>query len=79
MEVLLVNKFGQTYRTGTQAAQAIVARSYYYFSLYPNVQLVKHDIVTTVIYYYITTEFHHAKPTLHIQHMEVLELRSVIC
>ena len=26
-----------------------------------NVQLVKHDIVTTVIYFYITTEFHYVK------------------
>ena len=25
-----VNKFGRTYRTGTQAAQAIVVRSYYF-------------------------------------------------
>ena len=37
MEALKVNKFGRTYRTGTQAAQAIVVRSYYYFNLYPNV------------------------------------------
>ena len=27
MEALKVNKFGQTYRTGTQAAQAIIVRS----------------------------------------------------
>ena len=26
-----------------------------------NVQLVKHDIVIAVIYYYITTEFHYTK------------------
>ena len=26
-----------------------------------NVQLVKRDIVTTIIYYYTTTEFHYAK------------------
>ena len=34
MEALKVNKFGRTYRTGTQAAQAIVVRSYYVFNLY---------------------------------------------
>ena len=37
-------------------------RIYYYFlNLYPNVQLVKRDIVTAVIYYYITTKFHYVK------------------
>ena len=62
MEVLKVNKFGRTYHTGTQAAQAIVVRSYYYhFNLYVNVQLVKCDIVTATIYYYIITEFHYTK------------------
>ena len=61
MEALKVNKFGRTYRTGTQAAQAIVVRSYYFLNCYVNVQLAKHDIVTTVIYYYITTKFHYAK------------------
>ena len=35
MEALKVNKFGRTYPTGTQAAQAIVVRSYF-FNLYPN-------------------------------------------
>ena len=47
MEVLKVNKFGRTYRTGTQAAQALVVRNYF-FNLYANVQLVKHerDIIT---------------------------------
>ena len=29
MEALKVNKFGRTYRTGTQAAQVIVMRSYW--------------------------------------------------
>ena len=59
MEVLKVNKFGRTYHTGTQEAQAIVVRSYYYFfNLYVNVQLVKRDIVTTVMYYYVTAESH---------------------
>ena len=51
MEALKVNKFGQTYRTGTQAAQAIVVRSYYVFNLDVIVQLVKRHIVTAVIYY----------------------------
>ena len=56
MEALKVNKFGQTYRTGTQAAQAIVVRNYYYFfNLYVSVQLMKRDIVTAVTY------FHYAK------------------
>ena len=32
-----------------------------FFNLYANVQLVKSDIVTAVIYYYITTEFQYAK------------------
>ena len=31
MEALKVNKFGRTYRTGTQAAKAIVVRSYFFF------------------------------------------------
>ena len=61
MEALKVNKFGQTYCTGTQAAQAIVVRSYCFFNLYVSVQLVKCDIVTALIYYYITTEIHYAK------------------
>ena len=29
MEALKVNKFGRTYRIGTQAAQALVLKSYY--------------------------------------------------
>ena len=37
MKALKVNKFGRTYRTGTQSAQAIVVRSYYFFNLYPNI------------------------------------------
>ena len=62
MEVLKVNKFGRTYHTGTQEAQAIVVRSYYYFfNLYVNVQLVKRDIVTTIMYYYVTAKSHYAK------------------
>ena len=60
MDVLNVNKSGRTYRTGTQMAQALVVRIYYFFNLYANVQLVKRDI-TAVIYYYITTEFQYAK------------------
>ena len=32
-----------------------------FFNLEANVQLLKRDIVTTVIYYYTTTEFHYAK------------------
>ena len=31
------------------------------FNRYANVQLMKHDIVTTIIYCYITTKFHYAK------------------
>ena len=67
MEALKVNKLGQTYptyRTGTQAAQGLVVRSnYFLFNLYANVQSMpmKRDMVTAVIYYYTTTEFHHAK------------------
>ena len=61
MEALKVNKFGQTYLTGTQAAQVIVVRSYYFLNLYENVQLARRDIATAVIYYYIMTEFHYAK------------------
>ena len=53
MEALKVNKFGRTCRNGTQAAQVIVVRSYYFLYLYKNVQLAKRDIVTDVIYYYI--------------------------
>ena len=33
----------------------------YFLNLYENVQLAKRDIVTAVIYYYTTTEFHYAK------------------
>ena len=55
---------------------------HYFFNLYANVQLVKHerDIVTTIIFYYTTTDFHYAKRDSHfsIQHIEVLALRSVI-
>ena len=61
MEALKVNKFGRTYRTGTQVAQLIIVRSYYFLNLYENVQLAKRDIFTAVIYCYITTEFHYAK------------------
>jgi len=54
--------------TFTQAAQALDARSYYYyfFNLYENVQHVKRDIFTADIYYYITNEFGYAKCDLHI-------------
>ena len=65
-EALKVNKFGRTYRTGTQAAQVIVVRSYYFLNLYENVQLAKRDIVTAVIYYYITIEFHYEKDDSHL-------------
>ena len=61
MEALKVNKFGRTYRTGTQAAQAIIVRNYYFLNLYVNVQLAKRDIVTAIIYYSITTKFHYTK------------------
>ena len=61
MEALQVNKFGRTCRTGAQVAQVIVVRSYYFLYLYKNVQLAKRDIVTAVIYYYITTKFHYVK------------------
>ena len=60
MEALKVNKFGRTYHAETQAAQDIVVGRYYFINLYLNIQLVKRDIVTAVIYY-ITTEFHYAK------------------
>ena len=33
----------------------------FFFNLYANVQLVKRDTVTAVIYYYITTEFQYEK------------------
>ena len=33
----------------------------FFFNLSANVQLVKLGIVTAVIYYYITSEFHYAK------------------
>ena len=39
-----------TFRTGTEAAEALIVRSYYYFcNHYATVQLVKRDIVTAVI------------------------------
>ena len=53
-----------TYRTETQAAQALVVRSYYFFNLDANVQLVKRDIVTAIIY--TTTKFHYAKHDSHL-------------
>ena len=43
-----------------------------FFNLHPNVQFVRRDIVTTVIYYYITTKFHYASfVTLAFQHGSV--------
>ena len=60
MEELKVNKFGRTYRTGTQVAQAR-CEEFLFFNLYPNIQLVKLDIVAAIIYYYITTKLHYAK------------------
>lgn len=62
MEALNVNKFGRTFRTGTQEAQAHCEELFFFKkNLYPNVQLVKRDIVTAVTYFYITTEFHYVK------------------
>ena len=60
--------------TFTQAAQALDARSYYYyfFNLYENVQHVKRDIFTADIYYYLTTNLTMRNVTLALQHMEVL-------
>ena len=59
MEALKVNKFGRTHwNTGDSSYRC---EKSYFFNLYPNVQLVKRDIVTAVIYYYIRTEFHYAK------------------
>ena len=88
METLKVNKsVGRTYRTGTQVAQALVVRSYYFFYyLYANVQFVKHEHEHGIVSYrrhllhYTTTEFQYAKrdTRLSIQHIEVLALRSVI-
>ena len=54
--IIKVNKFGRTYRTGIQVAQAVVVELLF-FNLFLNIQLVKCDIVTAVIYYYITTKF----------------------
>ena len=52
-------RYKETNRTGTQAAQDIVSEELLlFFNLYVNVQLVKRDRVTAVIYCYITTEFH---------------------
>ena len=49
LEKLKVNKFGQIYRTGTPAVQALVVELLFvHFDV--NVQLVKGDIVTAVIY-----------------------------
>ena len=45
MEALKVNKFGRTYRTGTQAVQARCEELLFFKNLYPTVQLVKRDIV----------------------------------
>ena len=39
----------------------ITALFYYFLNIYANVQLVKRDIVTAVIYCYITNEFYYAK------------------
>ena len=53
MEALKANKFGRTYHTGTQGSLCrIFIRAY---------SLWKGDIVTAVIYYYITTKFYYAK------------------
>ena len=54
-------KVGRTYRTGTQVVQALVVRSYYFFNLYSNVQLMKRDKVTAAIYYYIKIKFQYVK------------------
>ena len=44
-----------------KVTDTVQLRFCYFFSLYANVQLVKRDIVTAVIYCYITTDFHYAK------------------
>ena len=43
---------------GSQAAQALVVRSYYIFFIFMR---TFRDIVTAVVYCYITTEFHYTK------------------
>ena len=50
-------KFGQTYSTGKQVAEAFVVSSYYFFNLYAKVQLVRCDIFTAIIYLYWVEEF----------------------
>ena len=44
-----------------KVTDTVQLRFCYCFSLNSNVQLVKRDIVTAVIYCYITTDFHYAK------------------
>ena len=56
MEALKVNKFGRTYRTGTQDGSSSLCRIF--VRAYG---LWKRDIVTAVIYCYITTKVHYAK------------------
>ena len=46
-------------RSLAQAAQALVVRSYYYFFFI--FMRTFRDIVTAVVYCYITTEFHYAE------------------
>ena len=50
----------------------------FFFNLFVNAKLGKHDIVTAVIFYYTTTSFITRNVTLAFQHLKVLALRSVI-
>ena len=47
------------------------------FYLFANVQLVKRDIVTAVIYSYITTDFHYAKCDSHLSAYGAVMLQRV--
>ena len=47
--------------TVLKVTDTVQLRFCYCLSLYANVQLVKHDIVTAIIYCYITTDFHYMK------------------
>ena len=49
----------------------------YLFNLYANVQLVKRDIVTAVIYCYITTDFNYAKRDSRLSANEGVMLQRV--
>ena len=47
--------------TALKVTDTVQLRFCYCFSLYVNIQLVKRDIATAVIYCYITTDFHYMK------------------